>query len=242
LLFAITGGKPSYRICQQSTHSNNLFSEPLFYHFQGRICTLPHPIDLYSPRLPRLFYVIYSSQRVRGLGKGFEVLSVVFVCLYHQLISQLYMGSNGAKRAASTHKGKSAVVASADLGLVGVDKDSGMSGRAASTVAGHYLVVRPPYRLLVNELNGGIWFWLRGVLASLSDCTNSCSEQRKRTWREKSVCSKRGPVIACERGFWLRAQIPVRLGACWVSMGARPSVTLGAVSAFEVETGVSDSN
>ena len=103
---------------------------------------------------------------------------MVFVCLYHQLISQLYMGSNGAKRAASTHKGKSAVVASADLGLVGVDKDSGMPGRAASTVAGHYLVVRPPYRLLVNELNGGIWFWLRGVLASLSDCTNSCSEQR----------------------------------------------------------------
>lgn len=75
-----------------------------------------------------------------------------------------------------THKRKSTVVASADFGFVGVDKDPGMSGRAASTIAGHYLVVRPPYWLLVDELNGGIWFWLWCVivLASLSAWVDGC--------------------------------------------------------------------
>lgn len=55
-----------------------------------------------------------------------------------------------------THKRETAVVACANLGLVGVDIDLGMASRTTSAVAGNYAVVSPTYGLLVNELNGRI--------------------------------------------------------------------------------------
>jgi hypothetical protein len=53
------------------------------------------------------------------------------------------------------------------------------------------------------------------------------------TWTLKSVCSKRGPVIACVRGFWLRDQMPTRLGAWFSSFGADSSRVAGVESVLE---------
>ncbi len=66
-----------------------------------------------------------------------------------------------------TYKRQPAVVASANLGLVGVDEDPGMSGRAAATVASNGAIVRPRYFLLVDELNGRIGLWLHNCYVSL---------------------------------------------------------------------------
>lgn len=62
-----------------------------------------------------------------------------------------------AKFAASTYEWKTAVCAPADLGLVGVDKDPGVTERATSTVAGDNALVRPANGLLVDEIDGGVW-------------------------------------------------------------------------------------
>lgn len=55
-----------------------------------------------------------------------------------------------------TYVWQTAVSAWGDLGLVGVDKDSGVSSRATAAVACDNLVVCPPNRLPVNEFNGGL--------------------------------------------------------------------------------------
>lgn len=59
-----------------------------------------------------------------------------------------------------TYKRKSAVPARSDFGLVGVDKDSGMAERTATTVAGDDSLLGPPHGLFVNQLNGGVWLGL----------------------------------------------------------------------------------
>lgn len=69
-----------------------------------------------------------SCEGVGGLGERFEVLSVVLV---------------GVRQAA--------VAADSDLGLVCVDEDPGVAGRAAATVASNNAVVRPSHGLLVDE-------------------------------------------------------------------------------------------
>jgi hypothetical protein len=72
-------------------------------------------------------------KRVRGFRERLEVLPVMFVC-----------------------KWQAAVAARRDLGLVGVDEDPGVSGRAAAAVAGNDALVRPADGLLVNHLHGGL--------------------------------------------------------------------------------------
>lgn len=61
------------------------------------------------------------------------------------------------------------------------------------------------------------------------------------TWFSRSVCSKRGPVMASARGLWVRDQTSVRLGACWTVVGAGPPVTWGTFLSPLVGT-VVDSN
>jgi hypothetical protein len=56
-----------------------------------------------------------------------------------------------------TYKRNTAVCAPADLGLIGVDEDPGMTERAASTVAGNDALVCPANRLLVDEFDSGVW-------------------------------------------------------------------------------------
>lgn len=53
-----------------------------------------------------------------------------------------------------------------------------------------------------------------------------------RTWRSKLSCSKRGPVMASALGFWLRDQMPARLGACGTSAGTALSVVWGVAASF----------
>ena len=59
-----------------------------------------------------------------------------------------------------TYKGQPAVSAGGNLGLVRVDKDPGVASRTTTTVARYDTVVRPPYRLLVDEFDGRVWLWL----------------------------------------------------------------------------------
>jgi hypothetical protein len=55
-----------------------------------------------------------------------------------------------------TYKRQPAVTARRDLGLVRVDVNLGVSGRPTASVAGYDPVVRPPHRLLVDELDGSV--------------------------------------------------------------------------------------
>ncbi len=61
-----------------------------------------------------------------------------------------------------TYEWESAVAAGGNLGLVGVDEDLGVSGRAAAAIADNDPLVRPLDGLLVDELHGRVGLWLRG--------------------------------------------------------------------------------
>jgi hypothetical protein len=63
----------------------------------------------------------------------------------------------------STYIWESAIVTVSDLGLVGVDEDSGVSRRPTSAVACNNSIVGPSYGLLMDELDGGRRLWLRMV-------------------------------------------------------------------------------
>ena len=57
---------------------------------------------------------------------------------------------------------------------------------------------------------------------------------QQRTCSSKSVCSNRGPVMATDRGRWLRDHTSARFGACATAVGAGPSVTWGSVCVLAV--------
>ena len=59
-----------------------------------------------------------------------------------------------------THEWQTTVCAEADLGLVHVDEDSGMTQWTPSSVAGNYALFGPVYGLLVDQLDGCQWSWL----------------------------------------------------------------------------------
>jgi hypothetical protein len=58
---------------------------------------------------------------------------------------------------ANTYKWKTAVCAPANLRLVDVDEDPGVSERAASSVARNGTLMCPANGLLVDEFDGSIW-------------------------------------------------------------------------------------
>lgn len=62
------------------------------------------------------------------------------------------------------YKGVSAVVASGNFGLVGVDKDPGVASRAAAAVARHNLVVSPFDRHLVHQFDRSVRLGLGDAL------------------------------------------------------------------------------
>lgn len=73
---------------------------------------------------------------------------------HSQSQSPIHISIAYQRRGGGTYKRQPAVPARRNLGLVGVDKDLGVAGRAAAAVAGHDAVVGPPHRLLVDELDG----------------------------------------------------------------------------------------
>ena len=83
------------------------------------------------------------------------------------------------RRWGEPYKGQTAVVARSNLGLVRVDVDLGMPRWPAAAVAGDDALVRPPHRLLVDELNGRVRLWLFlmkcPILAIPSDLQSSSS-------------------------------------------------------------------
>lgn len=52
-----------------------------------------------------------------------------------------------------TYEGKTAIAARADLGSVCVDKNLGVTSRAATTLTSNNSIVSPSHRLLVNHLH-----------------------------------------------------------------------------------------
>jgi hypothetical protein len=57
----------------------------------------------------------------------------------------------------NTYEWKTAVGAPADLGLVHVDEDPGMSKRSTSTIARNYALVCPTNGLLMDEFDRSVW-------------------------------------------------------------------------------------
>lgn len=69
---------------------------------------------------------------------------------------------------------------------------------------------------------------------------HSCVSPQARTCSSKLVCSKRGPVMALERGCWLRDQGSTRLGAWLITAGLFSSIGVGEVcDLFAVGTAAS---
>lgn len=62
------------------------------------------------------------------------------------------------------YKGVSAVVASGNFGLVGVDKDPGVASRAAAAIARYNLLVSPLNRHLVHQFDRSVRLGLRSTL------------------------------------------------------------------------------
>lgn len=113
---------------------------------------LLHPLTIH--------HITHSLEGVGGLGEGFEVFPVMLIGLGS--VSMWQQTHNWV-----AYIWQSAVIACGNLGLVGVDEDLGVSGRAAATVTGNHAVVRPRYLLLVDEFNGGIGLWLGNCSVSL---------------------------------------------------------------------------
>lgn len=134
-----------------------------------------------------------------------------------------------AAASCQTYKGGAAVVARGNLGLVRVDKDARVAGWAAATIAHDDSAVRPRDGLLVHHLHGRQRLGLPWSV-SVAVARNRCPGPPSLTCTAKSVCSKRGPVMAWSRGRWLSDQTPTRFGAC-PSFGAAPPST--AVEAVE---------
>ena len=103
------------------------------------------------------------------LGERFEMSAVLLVGLYivsSCSIQTIYatkcaIGAFAVWKKNSTYKWQTAVCAPANLGLICVDKDAGVSKGTAASVAGNNTVVCPAYGLLVNKLDSGIWAWLQ---------------------------------------------------------------------------------
>lgn len=67
-----------------------------------------------------------------------------------------------------SYERQSAVTAGSNLGLVGVDIDSGVAKRAATTITADDSLLCPADGLLVDELNGGIGLGLVLIIVSRS--------------------------------------------------------------------------
>lgn len=94
------------------------------------------------------------------------MLSMVFIGLYGVSRIQFARNSFAEGRVGKVaYKWKSAICALADLRLVEVDEDSGMSQWAASSIARYLALVRPSDRLLVDKLNGSLWARLADTIS-----------------------------------------------------------------------------
>jgi hypothetical protein len=111
-----------------------------------------------------------------------------------------------------------------------------MARRSTASIADSNPVVRPLDRLLVDELNCCVRLWLFLVSVSQEPFRHPSALGDALTWRSKLVCSKRGPVMARDRGFWDRDQISVRFGACVTGFVSPPSVTVGTLALVSVDT------
>ena len=166
-----------------------------------------------------------ASGGARGPGKSVST----------QVLATAKKKNSSRVRERESYKRESAVAAHSNLRLVGVDEDLGVASRAATAFTYHDPIVCPPHRLLVNQLDSrlrlGLSNWVSSSLSTVAGCRGGgCC-----TWRSKSVCSKRGPVMACDRGFWLRDQTPIRLGAWLISTGLDSSTGAGDVSVLVAE-------
>lgn len=70
-----------------------------------------------------------------------------------------------------TYIWNTAVSAPADLWLVDIDEDTWVAKRSAAAVARHRTLVGPADWLLVDEVDGCVWTWLRTEVSSrFSSC------------------------------------------------------------------------
>lgn len=99
-----------------------------------------------------------------------------------------------------THKRKAAVCTPINLWLIDVDEDLGMTERSPSTVTRHHPVVRPPYWLLVYQVDGRQRLWLQSAQQLALRTSLVPLHKLNHTWYSINVCSNLGPTIALLRG------------------------------------------
>ena len=66
-----------------------------------------------------------------------------------------------------TYEWNPTVAADGNLWLVGIDEDLGMAQGSSTTITGDDFVVGPPYRLLVNQFDGGVGLGLTKPIVSI---------------------------------------------------------------------------
>lgn len=110
-----------------------------------------------------LCLVTSRLERVRGRGQRLEVLAVGLLCLFLQLSEKM---KSKFQCIEATHVGKTAVGATAYLGLVDVDENARVAEGTAAAVALDRLLLDPADGLFVDELDGCQWARLYRVSVS----------------------------------------------------------------------------
>lgn len=113
-------------------------------------------------RLWNLSCVSSWREGVRSRWQALEVLPVVLVGLLYP-VSTFFSSSSHSE----TYKWQTAVCAPADLWLVQVDEDSWVSQWSTTAITGHDTLLGPCDWLLVNQVNGCVWAWLRSIVLAI---------------------------------------------------------------------------
>lgn len=90
------------------------------------------------------------------MGQALEMLAVVLVGLGCELVKSIRL----CFRIRITYEGQTTICAEADLRLIHVDEDPGVSQWTSSSVARYNALLSPVYWLLVDQLNGCQRSWL----------------------------------------------------------------------------------
>lgn len=134
-----------------------------------------------------LCWVAYRLEWICGRWQALQELSMMFMCLLGYLSLHAHtMYYVHVVSARESHKRQSTVSAHANLWLVDVDKDPGMTQWTSASVTGYYPCLRPSHRLFVDQVDG--CFWLR--LYSTLRCQPPHRSQSKPSSRQMAFFSK----------------------------------------------------
>lgn len=135
-------------VCQVDWRHSHLLA-PIHMYNVPKTQSQFHP----APFLPQPFQD--SGYDVSGRDSRW-CLWCSFACDSHPVSSPYHTIPSARSENKKTYKRQAAVPARRNLRLVRVDEDPGVSLGPTAAVARHDTVMRPPHRLLVDELDGGI--------------------------------------------------------------------------------------